>query len=132
MRTAYGSPRWRGVLCVAVAILPLTGCAVANRDNTVLLNALDKKVRPKATWERVALAPLMIPTATGALLVDGFIIHPARVIPDAADDVYEFYWEPRDETLLRRSLLFVPRVVLTPPTFLGAWYIRSTYDVSDH
>ena len=131
MRSGNHLPRWPCMLCVVLTALPLTGCAVANRDNTLLLNALDRRVRPEATWERVALAPLMIPTATGALLVDGFIIHPARVIPDAADDVYEFYWKPRDETLLRRSLLFVPRVALTPPTFLGAWYIRSTYDVPD-
>ena len=68
---------------------------------------------------------------TGALMVDGFIIHPVRVIPKAAEDVHEIYWEPRDETLLRRSLLFLPRVVLTPPTFLGAWHLRATYDIDD-
>ena len=132
MRSGNRFPRWPCVLCVALTALPLTGCAVENRNNTLLLNALDKKVRPKATWERVALAPLMVPAATGALLVDGFIIHPARVIPHAADDVYDLCWKPRDETLLRRSLLFLPRVVLTPPTFLGAWHIRSTYDVPSH
>ena len=125
--------RLRGglVLGLTLAALTLTGCAVANRDNTLLLNRLDEKVRPQQTWERVALAPAMIPTATGALMIDGFIIHPVRVIPQAAEDVHEIYWEPRDETLLRRSLLFLPRVVLTPPTFLGAWHLRATYDIDD-
>ena len=73
----------------------------------------------------------MIPTATGAFLVDALVIHPVRVIPKAVDDVYELYWEPRDDTLFRRSLLFVPRALLTPPTFLGAWHLRATYDIDD-
>ncbi len=124
-------PPWAKVLCVVLLGQMLTGCAVANRDNTILLNKLDEKVRPQKTWERVALAPVMIPAATGALVVDGFIIHPARVVPKAANDVYELYWEPREETLFRRSLLFVPRVVLTPPTFVGAWHLRATYDIDD-
>ena len=121
---------WR-LACLASSAAALTGCAVANRDNTLLLNKLDEKVRPKQTWERVALAPVMIPTATGALAIDGFVIHPARVVPKAADDTYDLLWKPRDETLLRRSLLFGPRVVLTPPTFLGAWHLRATYDIQD-
>ncbi len=123
--------RWTHVLCIALPLLRLAGCAVENRDNTLLLNSLDAKVRPESALERVAWAPVMIPVATGALLVDGFIVHPVRVIPKAWDDVYDFFWKPRDETLLRRSLLFVPRVALTPPTFVGAWHIRSTYDVPD-
>ena len=121
-------PRSVSLLLVGLMV---SGCAVANRDNTLLLNKLDETVRPRKTAERVALAPIMIPTATGALAVDGLVIHPARVLPQAAEDVDELYWRPRDETLLRRSLLFMPRVILTPPTFLGAWYVRATFDIPD-
>lgn len=131
MRAQFGCWWWGRILCVAFAGLTLTGCAMANRDNRVLLNKLDEKVRPKEAWERVALAPVMIAAATGALIVDGLVIHPVRVIPKAVDDVYELYWEPRDETLFRRSLLFLPRVLLTPPTFFGAWHFRATYDIDD-
>lgn len=119
------------IQCAAVVGLILTGCAMGNRDNTVLLSKLDEKVSPNTTWERVALAPIMMPAATGALLVDGMVIHPVRVIPKAGDDVYELYWQPRDETEFRQSLLLIPRAVATPPTFLGAWCLRATFDISD-
>ncbi len=122
---------WSRLACVVLLGPALTGCAMANRENRVLLNMLDQKMRPKTTWERAALAPLMIPVATGALLVDGLVLHPSRVAPQAADDVYELYWEPKEETLFRQSLLFIPRVLLTPPTFLGAWHLRSTYDIEN-
>ncbi len=127
----FGPALRAGILCGVLLGLTAPGCAVANRENTMLLNMLDEKVRPKRTWERVALATVMIPTATGALMVDGLVVHPARVVPRAADDVHELYWAPREESFFRRSLLFVPRVLLTPPTFVGAWHLRATYDIDD-
>jgi len=113
---------------LALVCATVGGCAVFDRDNRPLLNALDEKVQPEGTWERVALAPVMIPVAGAAVTVDAVIIHPVQVVPEAADDVYELYWKPREETLLRKSLLFVPCLLATPPTFVGDWLVRAVFD----
>lgn len=73
----------------------LSGCAVFNRDNRRILNTLDGAIHPDSTGSKIVLAPVMVPVGTAALMTDMVILHPIRVIPDAADDVYEFYWKPR-------------------------------------
>ena len=107
----------------------LSGCAVFDEDNRRLLKAMDGAIRSESTGARIALAPAMIPAGTAALMTDMVIVHPVCVIPDAADDVYELYWKPRDIDWLRRTLLFPIIVVATPPTFLFDCLGRAIFDL---
>jgi len=117
-----------GVLALAVG---LSGCAFMNEDNRRTLNLLDETIQPKSTATQIAVAPVGIVAGTAAVTIDIAVVHPVCVIPDAADDVYELYWKPRDMTPFRKALLFVPIVVLTPPTFAADWLGRSLFDIDD-
>jgi len=111
-----------GVLTIAVGLL---GCAILEKENRRVLNRLDEKVQPETVQSRVALAPLMIPAGSMALAADAMVVNPISEVPDAWDDVYELYWKPRDIDAFRKSIVFVPCVLLTPPTFAGDLALRS-------
>jgi len=117
------------LLIIAGLVISVGGCAILNEDNRRALNQLDNISKPESTAARIALAPLAIPIGTVAGAVDMVLIHPVCVIPDAADDVYELYWKPRDMDFLRKSLMVPISVVLTPPTFVGDWLMRSIFDI---
>ncbi len=113
--------------CALVLWSALAGCAVFDEDNRRFLNVMDGAIQPESTGARIALAPAMVPVGTVALVADMVVVHPVCVIPDAADDVYELYWKPRDIDWLRKTLLFPVIVVATPPTFLFDWLGRSIF-----
>ncbi len=129
-RQESNSIRTRSVsACALLVWILLSGCAVIDEDNRRFLNVMDDAVQPESTGLRIALAPAMIPAGTVALVTDMVIVHPICVIPDAADDVYELYWKPRDIDWLRKTLLFPIIVVATPPTFLFDWLGRSIFAI---
>jgi len=115
------------IACALLLLSVLAGCAVLNEDNRRFLNVMDGAIQPGSTGGRIALAPAMVPVGTVALVADMFVVHPVCVIPDAADDVYELYWKPRDIDWLRKTLLFPVIVIATPPTFLFDWLGRSIF-----
>ena len=119
------------IFILIIAMSFMLNCACFNKNNRWLLNTMDNGIKPKSTGLKIALAPIAIPIATVTLTLDVVLIHPIRVIPKVADDVYQLYWKPRDIDWLRKSLLFIPIVVLTPPTFVGDWMIRSIFDIKD-
>ena len=58
-----GSPHVRKtglIIAAALSCMSVSGCATFNRDNRLLLNALDEKFQPRETWERVASIGLRI------------------------------------------------------------------------
>lgn len=124
------SPALIHALLMIAAIL-VGGCAISNPDNRRTMNKLDEWVQPESTTARVALAPVAIPVGTAAGVTDMLIVHPVCVIPDAADDVYELYWKPREMDAFRKTLLIPFCVILTPPTFVVDWLFRSIFDVGD-
>jgi hypothetical protein len=118
-----------GLLALGWLALLGAGCAVCDKDNRLLLNTLDKKIQPQSTGAKIALAPVMIPAGTLALATDAVLIHPARVVPEAWDDIYELYWKPREMDPLRKMLIFPLSLALTPPSFAGDWAVRAIFDV---
>lgn len=118
------------LLIVMITVFFLASCACFNENNRRALNAADGWIHPQQTAAQVALAPPTITLGTVALASDIVLIHPVSMVPRAANDVYELYWKPREMDLFRKSLLFIPIVVLTPPTFAGDWIIRSLFDVN--
>jgi len=124
--------KWIAQMLAAALLCALpAGCAMIEKDNRRALNSMDGKIRPRSVPARVALAPLAIPAGTLALGADAAVVHPVCEIPRAWDDVYELYWKPRDIEWLRKSLLFVPIVALTPPTFVGDWALRILFPFDD-
>jgi hypothetical protein len=109
---------------IAVMLALCAGCAVINEENRRVLNLMDGWIQPDSTETRIALAPVMVPVGTMTLATDMVIVHPLYMIPEAADDVYELYWKPREMDFFRKALLFPVIVVATPPTFLIDWLGR--------
>ncbi len=123
--------RAASALAAAILLLLLFGCACFNRDNRRLLNVMDDAIQPKSTAAKIALAPPGIVVGSLALAVDAFLVQPAVVIPKAADDIYQLFWKPRDMDFMRKAILFIPIVVLTPPCFVGDWFARSFFDINE-
>lgn len=118
---------WMAVAVLLTVVGPMTGCAIFNDDNRRTLNKMDELVAPQSAGAQVALAPLAIPVASGALLVDAAVVNPVMALEPAAEDTYELYWKPREVEPLTRAMLFVPIVVLTPPTYAVSWFIHAFF-----
>ena len=114
-------------LASILALGMLCGCAVFDKDNRRTLNLLDENIQIKSTAGQIALAPVMIPVGTLALTTDAVVVNPAAQIPKAGDDVYDLYWKPRDADFFIKSVVFLPIVVLTPPTFVGDILLRCMF-----
>ena len=125
-----GVKKNRLLRCSLLLPVLFAGCAVFNEENRRTLNRLDEWIQPETTGARLALAPAAVPLGTVAGATDMVLVHPVSVIPDAADDVYQLYWKPRKMEFLRQALLIPIFALLTPPTFVGDWLVRSLFDVS--
>jgi hypothetical protein len=117
------------IICM-LPLLFLLSCACFNENNRRALNVTDEWIHPQQAAAQIALAPPAMTLGTVALASDIVLVHPVSMVPRAADDVYKLYWKPRDMDLFRKSLLFIPIVVLTPPTFAVDWIGRSLFDVN--
>ena len=118
---------FRFALIVPVAILllmPLCGCSMFAKENRRVLNHLDRHVRIESRAARIAAAPLTVPLGSVAFLSDAGVVNPAVQSRWAAKDVYDLYWKPRNLDPFKKSLLFIPMAVLTPPTFVGDLALR--------
>jgi hypothetical protein len=125
---------WRtGALAAcALALGALSGCAVFDEDNRVLLSRLDETVQPKSTAARIALGPVALVGGAGAAAIDAAVIHPVRVAPAAWDDVRDLYWKGGgEEDALRKTLFLVPKAVLTPLTLAVDWAGRAAFGDAD-
>lgn len=118
--------RIAAIMALLTTVL-LHGCAIFNDDNRRTLNKLDEVIAPQSAPAQVALAPVAIPVASGALVVDAFVVNPAVALKPAASDTYELYWKPRDVEPLTKAMLFVPIVVLTPPTYVVSWFVHAFF-----
>lgn len=118
------------LLILLIPALTLLSCACFNENNRRTLNLTDGWIHPQKTASQIALAPPALTLGTVAFTSDIVLVHPVHMVPRAADDVYELYWSPGEMDLFLKSLLFIPKVILTPPTFAGDWLGRSFFDVN--
>ncbi|MBN1901461.1 hypothetical protein JW926_09090 [Candidatus Sumerlaeota bacterium] len=117
-------------LVFAILAFSIASCACFNENNRRSLNVTDEWIHPRKTAAQIALAPPAVTLGTVALASDIALVHPAVMVPRAADDVYELYWKPRGRNMFHKALLIIPCVILTPPTFVGDWLGRSLFDVN--
>jgi len=124
-----GSGKTFILFCIGIfALFFFSSCACLKKDNRRLLNLMDSGIHPESTASRVALAPPAMTFGTAALAADMALVHPAWMIPEAAKDIYNVYWKPRDMDMVRKVLLYVPCAILTPPSFVGDWLMLSLFD----
>jgi len=113
-------------------LLASSGCAILNRDNTPTLNFLEKELVPQSKPARMATMPLVFPVGVLAVVADAFIVHPATVVDDAAEDVYDAFWDHWrwNDRYMSECAALPWKAVLTPPFFLGDFLGRAMFDVS--
>ena len=110
--------------------LGLSACAWSNRANRPVWNAFEEHLVPEDDAAFVATLPLTVPGGVLAILTDTFVVHPAQVVDDAADDARELWehmnWSERYYT----ELASLPvRTVGTPVVFVGSFLGRSCFDI---
>ncbi len=113
---------------VLLLIFQFSGCAVFDRRNTILVNAVEEHMVPETQPSRLLLAPIYIPVGLMAGVLDAFIIHPIRMIPRAAQDTDEALWEFSDETgYVTHTGSIIYRAGFSPIFFTVAWLGRSAF-----
>ncbi|MFB5649472.1 hypothetical protein ACE5IS_02410 [Leptospira wolffii] len=113
-------------LCLSFFIL--ADCAVLQKKNRTITNYLDEKVDPKSAPAQIALAPLFIPVGLVSLVLDAFVVHPISVIPDAVEDTYKVIWKDPSGGVVFQTVVFFPKLAITPIFFLVDFLGRSGID----
>ncbi|TGK06444.1 hypothetical protein EHO60_15510 [Leptospira fletcheri] len=112
-------------LLVLFAFSFLENCAIFQRKNRILTSYLDEKVRPESTAAQIALSPVAIPVGVVSLFLDGLVLHPISVIPDALEDTYKVIWMDPTGGVIFQTIVFFPKLVVTPVFFLVDFLGRS-------
>jgi hypothetical protein len=119
-------------LLMPVIFMIFSGCAFMNRNNTPLLNLTENYLVPRTRPARVISYPVTIPVSLVAVSADILLVHPVRVIEDAALDTKDIWDIPASEweqQYITSSVSFLPRAVATPLFFTGDWLARSLFDI---
>jgi len=120
-----------GSAVLTAGIASLAGCAIANPDNRLLLNAMDANLTPSSTAGKWALAPLALPAGLAAGVLDAAVVRPVTQLDDAWGDTVDVLWDIGDETTFRQAVLTPLAAIATPLVFAGSWVTRSIFDVGD-
>ena len=125
----FGAPSL-SLLC----LLPITGCAFLNRDNTPITNYVEKKLTPESSRAREALVPIIWPVAAVTLIADAVVIHPISVVDDAVEDTRDALWDEFDWDAEYATECFkLPwRATLTPIVFGFDFLGRALFDIPPH
>jgi hypothetical protein len=119
-------------LVLAPCLACTVACAIGERENRRVLNALDARAAPATDGGRWALAPLALPAGLLAGLADMLVVHPSTVFDDAWRDTVDLLWTSREESRFRRAL-FVPLAALaTPFVYVGDWLGRAVLAIPPH
>lgn len=116
--------------CLLLIALSLssTGCAFFNRQNTPLLNAVERTMVPSSTSMRVVASPVVVPVGIAAGVLDVFVVHPIVVLPAVARDT-KGVWTHRANGYVTDMGTVIPRAAVTPVVFAGSWAGRSFFNV---
>lgn len=109
-------------------ISQLASCAIFDRRNTILVNAVEEHMVPETQPAKLLLSPIYLPVGLMAGVLDAFIVHPIRMIPRAVDDTGDALWEFSDETgYVTHAGSIVYRAGFSPVFFSFAWLARSAF-----
>lgn len=114
-----------------LCLLLVNGCAIMNKENRVLLNAMDESLSgsfiTKNSASKIASAPLVGPVAICAGILDTVVTAPVRAVGPAVRDTDNLLWDNPEGSDIRQAMLFIPKTVATPVVFLGSWGARSLF-----
>ncbi|MEN6627399.1 MAG: HEAT repeat domain-containing protein [Candidatus Sumerlaeia bacterium] len=115
------------------SVMLLQGCAILNRDNTIALNWVEANLVPDSQPARGIAMPFVFTVGVAAVSADAFIIHPATVIDDAAEDTKDCLWEDFDwdKEYVTECASLPWRAAFTPIMFAGDWLGRSMFDITE-
>ncbi|MCB1138732.1 MAG: hypothetical protein KDK23_08250 [Leptospiraceae bacterium] len=118
---------------IFILLTSLAGaCAVFDRRNTILINAVEEYLVPESKPGQYLLAPIYIPVGLAAGVLDAFVVHPLRMIPRAVQDTDDSLWEFSEESgYVTHAGSVVYRTAFSPVFFAGAWLFRSAFITSD-
>lgn len=116
---------------VALVLVTGSGCAVFNRQNTPLLNGVEKHLVPKENPGRALSYPVVLPLGLAAVTLDMFLIHPLSVIPDSLRDTKDLLWTNLEwkKEYATTSATLIPRSAASPPVFAASFLARSFFDM---
>ena len=130
LRCVRGLARARCAIAALTLAAMACGCAWTNRDNRPVWNAFESHLVPEEDAAFVATLPLTVPGGLVAILADTFVVHPARVVDDAADDALDLWRDLEWQEHYFTELGFLPlRAAATPVVFVGAFLGRSAFDI---
>ena len=113
---------------VGILIFNVSSCAVFDRRNTILVNAVEEHMVPETQPSRLLLAPIYIPVGLMAGVLDAFVVHPVRMIPEALKDTDDALWEFSDESgYVTHAGSIVYRGAFSPVFFAAVWLARSAF-----
>ena len=125
-------PRTNLFVVLLVCCTMVGGCAIADRNNRLLLNSLDNAMQGTAitnsTAGKIVAAPLAVPAGVVAGMLDMAVVTPARAVSPAWKDTSKYLWENPQGSDMRQMMLFVPKVAATPLMFSGDWAFRSVFE----
>jgi len=113
----------------ALLALAISGCAFLNPANRPLLNALDEAVKPEATWAKIALGPVFVPTGVLCAVMDIAVAHPVQSVGFASAHTWRALWAQHRGPFAEQALLFVPKLAATPLVFTVVWLGDSVFDL---
>ena len=113
----------------AACLAALSGCACFNAKNRPLTSGLDRVIDPKSMAAKAALVPIAVPLGFCSLTLDTVAIYPATQIPKTYDDTMDVLWRNPQGDYVRQTFLFLPKVVLTPLVFTGAFIGEGYWDL---
>src|SRR6185369_862944 len=109
----------------------ISGCAVTQRENRLVLNSLDNAMQGSAitgsTTGKVIAAPIAFPVGVTAGIIDLAVVTPARASIPAAKDTSSYLWENPQGSDLRQMMLLVPKIAATPVVFITDRAFRSVF-----
>lgn len=110
--------------CLAVVFLfiNLTNCAIFQRKNLILVNAVEENLVPKDDSAKIWASPFYIPVGILAGALDVFVVHPISVIPKAANDTLNALWTDRNNLPYVTRMGVIPfSLLLSGPMFTLSW-----------
>ena len=123
------SARLVGCVLLATCLATLSGCACFDANNRPLTSGLDKVIDPKSTAAKVTLVPIAVPLGFCTLTLDTVIIYPASRVPKTYDDTMDVLWRNPQGDYVRQTFLFLPKLILTPVVFTGAFIGEGYWDL---
>ncbi|EOQ89285.1 hypothetical protein LEP1GSC202_1251 [Leptospira yanagawae serovar Saopaulo str. Sao Paulo = ATCC 700523] len=119
------------ILIIQIIVVSSLNCALFQKRNLKLTNAVEENLIPKDGNLRIIAAPIYLPLGVGAGILDVFIIHPIAVIPDAAEDTIGVLWTSQNSGYYTKLGAIPFSALATPPFFIMAWSYHWFFNDND-